>query len=160
MPLLILLTIALVVGISFNAVQHGGTTKILIGSLVLIIIGLIDQSNLGTVMLFGILCTAGLGLIPFFIIAWIIGSVVMFIVDAIRGSQKNPALAVAGASAGKKAAAKKQAQEATSSVPQDLLALNKYVTEARESGIVDWEITRRLKKQGWSEDQIKSALKS
>lgn len=49
--------------------------KILIGSLVLIAIGFVNPGNLGSMMFLGIICTAGLGLIPFFIVAWIIGSI-------------------------------------------------------------------------------------
>src|SRR3989344_3901142 len=60
MPLLVILLIALTLGLSFKTVQRGMVARILIGTPILIIIGFLDPSNIGTVMLFGIVCTAGL----------------------------------------------------------------------------------------------------
>ena len=95
MPILIPLALAVVIGITFMAFKYGGATKILVGTLILITIGFVNPGNLGSIMLFSIVCTAGVGLIPFFLIAWIIGSVVMVVVDAIR-TQNQPTPATAG----------------------------------------------------------------
>lgn len=80
-----LVATAAVVGIGYVAFKSGNLKQILIGSLVLICFGLIDPSNVGMILVFGIICTAGLGLIPILIVAWIIGSVVMFILNAMGG---------------------------------------------------------------------------
>lgn len=65
--------------------------KIFIGSLILIVIGVLDGTgrlfggSLAQSMLMSIICAGGLGLIPFYIGAWIIGSIVVPIIDAYQG---------------------------------------------------------------------------
>ncbi len=109
------------------------------------------------VVFFGVVCTAGLSLIPLFLLGYFVGTLATRLLSRWFPSLSS---SVAGASTSKKGAVKKQIQETPSAAPQDLLALKKYATEARDSGIADWEIKRRLKKQGWSEEQIEAALKS
>ena len=97
-------------------------------------------------MLFGIVCTAGLGLIPFFLVAWGIGTIIMAIVDAVRGTQRQPALAGHTATKGQK-------------VGRDQRALSSYMFQAKTVGMSYSEIKEKLKNQGWSDEQIKAALK-
>ena len=118
--------------------------KIFIGSLILIVIGILDGTgrlfggSLAQLMLMSIICAGGLGLIPFYIGAWIIGSIIVSVIPGAGGA------AVASASV---------------SAERNKNALSTYVFQAKSVGKSDAEIKEKMRQQGWSDQDIKAALK-
>lgn len=145
MGLLFLLGLVVICSVTFTAVKNGGVPQIMIGSLILILLGFLSPNNIGVFLLFSIVCTAGLGLIPFFLVAWVIGALVMAIVDLIRGKKPQ----VAGS--------KKSSGALSVPMQQDQAAIRKYVAESKAAGMPESEIKLRLKSNGWSDAQIKAA---
>lgn len=131
--------------------------KVLVGTPI-VYIGLILLSgsvqNAGSILVMSIICTLGISLVFWVPLAWLVGMITLEIFSAIAQltGWSIPAFLTR--------------EQATSSSPQtqpslslnhEQIALIKYVRQGISCGFSDEKITNRLRRQGWSEEEINRA---
>ena len=114
--------------------------KIGVGFLVVVFLGLFDPT-LGQVFLLSIFCTAGIALVVWIPLLWLIGAVVLKVLNVIR-SEKNGAVG---------------ASEPKASVSQEQVAIERYVDRAQFYGLSRDKILSELRNGGWSDAEIQAA---
>lgn len=112
--------------------------KIFLGLLVLVAISGINR-NFGGFFLISIICTAGVSLLIWFPLAFVIGSIILKLIQLFTEKKEN-------------------APKVKGQISKNQQALANYIHREREDGFNDEQILSLLKGQGWTEGEIKEAL--
>ncbi|OKH12522.1 hypothetical protein [[Limnothrix rosea] IAM M-220] len=124
-----------------------GMTVIYLG--VAIAVG--DLVSAGTLVLASIICTAGLSLIVWFPCSWLVGFLVLYLINSLKRKSFVPPSEIVVQSTSVEA-------EPTAVLSNDILAIAQYIKKSRNKGASDSQITNRLKWTGWTEKDIKMAF--
>lgn len=124
--------------------------RILVGLVSLYLIIAISIGDfIGTwVLLFAsVICTLGLSLIIWVPLSWLIGFVILYLINSIRRKSFLPQTNNISAS-------DLEESNPASIVSNDVLAIAQYILKCRKRGASDSQITNRLKWTGWTDRDI------
>ena len=118
--------------------------KIGVGLLAVVIIGLL-KPMIGGLILLSIVCTAGISLVVWIPLLWLIGSVVLGVIKSGWSPPSQP---------GKK---EEIVSEQTGPFLREHLAIERYIDRAQFYGLTREKILSELKNGGWSDVEIQAA---
>ena len=112
--------------------------------IVCILAGGVEQGFM--VLMLSIICTAGIGLVFWIPVWWIVGAITLALLRLYPGA------------ADKESAGGIKDQSLNQWALQRNIALTNYVSQARTAGMDAAQITRRLRDNGWRPEEIDIAL--
>ena len=131
------------------------TYRLLVGTAVLYVVIAIavgDFSSAGLLIMASIICTAGLGGLVWFPCSWLVGFLVLYLINSIRRKSFLPEPVVESL---------EEPVNKTTPIPvvsNDVLAISQYILKSRKRNASDSQITNRLKQTGWTAKEIELAF--